>query len=156
MVGRPGHPYLRLAAGRHPKKVESNGRCGLADDLGTILDQILSVKKSLREVPADAFVDRIELRERLLGLQAAAAAAGQETSTASTLHRYVEQLVKRRDALLSRRIDPSWEDGSLGGTGIPGEQTDRFNRRIDEAARLPALGREIARVRARLAGSVED
>jgi len=114
------------------------------------------VKKSLREVPADAFGERIELRDRLLGLQAAAAAAGQETTTESTLHRYMEQLQQRRDALLSQRIDPSWQDGSLGGMGIPGKQTEAFNRRIDEAADLPALEREIAQVRARLTGNVKD
>jgi hypothetical protein len=122
----------------------------MADDLGKILDEILSVKKSLREVPADAFGERVELRERLLALQAAAAAAGQETTTESTLHRYLEQLEQRRDALLGQRIDPSWQDGSVGGIGIPGKQTEGFNRRIDEAADLPALEKEIAQIRARL------
>lgn len=128
----------------------------MADDLGTILDEILSIKKRLSEIPADAFESRIELREKLLGLQATAATAVHETTTDSTLHRYLEQLERRRDALLGERIDPSWQDGSLGGMGIPGEQTEAFNRRIDEATDLPALEQEIAQIRARLTSDGKD
>lgn len=129
---------------------DDDWRCIVTDDLGMILDEILSVKKRLREVPADAFGERVELRERLLGLQAAAAAVGQETTTASTLHRYAEQLERRRDALLDQRIDPSWQDGSIGGMGITARQTAEFNRRIDTAADLPALEEENAQIPGRL------
>ena len=128
----------------------------MADDLGTILDEILSIKKSLREIPDDAFEQRIELRERLLGLQAAAATIAHETTTDPELARYLEQLERRRDALLGRRIDRSWQDGGGGGMGIPAEQTEAFNRRIDEAAGLPALELEIARIRARLTTDGRD
>jgi hypothetical protein len=38
----------------------------------------------------------------------------------------------------------------VGGIGIPGKQTEGFNRRIDEAADLPALEKEIAQIRARM------
>lgn len=128
----------------------------VADGLGVILDEILSVKKSIREVPADAFGERVELRERLLGLQAATAAASEETTSASTLLRYVEQLERRRDALLDQRIDPSWQDGSMGGMGITARQTAEFNRRIDVATDLPALEEEIAQIRARLTNGQLD
>jgi hypothetical protein len=135
---------------------EGDRRCMVADGLGVILDEILSVKKSIREVPADAFGERVELRERLLGLQAATAAASEETTSASTLLRYVEQLERRRDALLDQRIDPSWQDGSMGGMGITARQTAEFNRRIDVATDLPALEEEIAQIRARLTNGQLD
>ena len=128
----------------------------MADDLGTILDEILRIKESLREIPADAFEQRIELRDRLLDLQAAAATVAHESTTIAALGRYLEQLEQRRDALIGRRIDRSWQDGGGGGMGIPAEQTEAFNRRIDEAAGLPALELEIARIRARLTTDGED
>jgi hypothetical protein len=135
---------------------EGDRRCMVADDLGVILDEILSAKKSIREVPADAFGERVELRERLLGLQAATAAVSEETTSASTLLRYVEQLERRRDALLDQRIDPSWQDGSMGGMGITARQTAEFNRRIDVATDLPALEEEIAQIRTRLTNGQLD
>ena len=122
----------------------------MADDLGAILDEILSIRKSLREIPADAFEQRIELRDRLLGLQAALATVPRESAQDPDLRRRLEQLERRRDALLDLRMDHSWSDGGLGGAGVPAEQTEAINRQIDQAGGLPALDMEIARVRAKL------
>ena len=122
----------------------------MADDLSAILDEILNVKSNLRVLPADAFSERIELRVRLVELQAAVADAAHEPATREALRRRLEQLEQRRDALMDRRVDPSWQDGSLGGTGISAEQTAEINRRIDQAADRPALDAEIASVRRRL------
>jgi len=119
----------------------------VVDALTAILDEILDVKSSLRELPPDAFSERVELRDRLIELQAAAADAGRNPTTEAALRRHLAQLEQRRDALLDQRIEPSWQDGSLGGTGISAEQTSEFNRRIDEAADLPAIDDEIARIR---------
>ena len=126
----------------------------MAGDVETLLDEILDVQRQLRELPADAFEERAGLRARLVELHAAAAQAADQTTTAASLRRYLRQLEQRRDAALSRHLGPSWQDGSVGGMGIPADQVDDFNRRIDEAGDLPALEREITRVRARLeAGS---
>ena len=47
-----------------------------------------------------------------------------------------------------QRIDPSWQDGSVGGIGIAPETDRTLNRRIDEAADLPALEKETDQIRA--------
>jgi hypothetical protein len=118
--------------------------------LEAILDDILRVQNDLRDAPADAFDRRVQLRERLHDLHAAAAAADHDGATAAQLERYVEQLERRRERIMNRRMDPSWEDGALGGMGLPANQTDDLNRRIEEAADLPALEEEIVRIRAKL------
>ena len=122
-----------------------------AGDLHVILDQLLDAERRLRDLPADAFEQRIELRDQIHELSAKAAAASLETNAASGLHRYLEQLEARRVAIKSERLDPSDQDGGLGGMGIPAKQTDELNRRIEEAHDLPELGREIVRIREKLA-----
>ena len=119
----------------------------MPDDLTAILDEVLEVKARLRELPPDALSERVELRSRLVELQAVAADAGRNPATADAQRRYLAQLEQRRDALLDQRIESSWQDGSLGGIGISGKQTAAFNRRIDEAADLPGIDDEIARIR---------
>jgi hypothetical protein len=127
----------------------------MADDLNAILDEILSVKASLAELPADAFRERIELHDRLNDLHAAAASADWETASTDALRRHVEQLEKRRASLVDRRIEPSRHDGSTGGTRIAAEQAAEPGRQIDEAADLPAIDEEIDRIRLRIAARNE-
>ena len=112
----------------------------------TLLDELLAVQRELAQAPTDAFALRIELRNRLNSLQAALAAAGPEVQDESTLLGYLKQLEHRRDVLLAQRIVPSTQ-----GRGISRKQADEFDRRIDQASDLPALEKEIAQVRSRLA-----
>lgn len=123
----------------------------MTDDLQRILEQLLDAERKLRDLPADAFEQRVELRDRLVELRAAAGAAARESDMASSLRRYLGQLELRRDAIKDRRIDDSGLDGGLGGVGIPSGQTDELNRRIEYAADLPSLEQEIARINQRLA-----
>jgi hypothetical protein len=122
-----------------------------AVDLHAVLDQLLDVERQLLDLPADAFEQRVELRERILELRAAASAAAQRTDAPSTLRRYLKQLELRRERIKRHRLDYTWQDGGLGGIGIPAKQTDELNRRIEEAHNLPELEREITRIRAKLA-----
>lgn len=123
----------------------------MKDDLHRVLDELLAVEQRLGEAPADAFAERVQLRERMLELRADAAAISRATTAPGSLRRYLEQLELRRERIKRERLDRSWQDGGLGGMGIPDKQTEELNRRIEEAYDLPELEREIVRIRGKLA-----
>lgn len=123
----------------------------MTDDLQRILEQLLDAERRLRDLPADAFEQRVELRERLVELRAAAGAVARESDTTSSLRRYLGQLELRRDAIKDRRIDDSSLDGGLGGMGIDSRLTGELNRRIEDAADLPSLEQEITHIKQVLA-----
>jgi len=101
------------------------------DDPFDLEIELRMVRDDLRDLPAEAFNDRITLRDRIIELEAAIADA---TPVAEdSLRRELDELEAKRLAMVKTRMDPSNAHGGLGlGGGIDPNFLHKANRKIDE------------------------
>ncbi len=118
--GTTGASYRR---GRGPYPVVMTDAFELEIELATTREQ-------LADLPGDAFNDRITLRDRIIELEAAVAAA--TPVQRDTLLTELRGLKATRARLVKARMDPSIANGGLGsGGGVDPNFLHTANRKID-------------------------
>lgn len=116
------------------------------DDAWELELELRMVREELKKVPADAFNDRITLRERINELEAAVAAATPVRE--ETLRRELTQLELKRLDLVKTRIDPSNSHGGLGlAGGIDPNFLHKANRKIDALTGIAGVEARIREIR---------
>ena len=110
--------------------------------------ELATVRAELEALPADAFNERITLRDRIIELEAAKAAA--TPPARKSLRTELERLRAKHHELSRTRMDPSNAHGGLGlAGGIDPNFLHQANRRIDEMTGIKdveARIREIERI----------
>ena len=110
--------------------------------------ELANARAELEELPADAFNERITLRDRIIELEAAKAAATPPAH--DSLRAELARLRAKHDELRRTRMDPSNAHGGLGlAGGIDPNFLHKANRRIDELTGIKdveARIREIERI----------
>ncbi len=110
--------------------------------------ELRRAREELAELPADAFNGRIDLRGRIIELEAAMAAASPVRE--ESLRNELAALEAKRLEMVKTRMDPSNAHGGLGlGGGIDPNFLHKANRRIDELTgikEIEARIREIQRL----------
>ncbi len=100
------------------------------------------VREDLRELPVDAFNDRITLRDRIIELEAVIAAA--TPIAADSLRSELSELEAKRLVMVKTRMNPANANGGLGlAGGIDPNFLHKANRRIDE---MTGIGEVEARI----------
>lgn len=118
------------------------------DDPFELEIELRMVQEDLRELPADAFNDRITLHDRINELEAAIRDA--TPVPIDSLRSELAELEARRLAMVKTRMDPSNSHGGLGlAGGIDPNFLHKANRKIDELTgikEVEARIREIQRL----------
>ena len=119
------------------------GSLGRVDDAVAIAEEILELRRRLDGLPADdpsAAEIEEQIAEHRVRLSAATRADPAE------VHRRLDALRAQADRIRSRRIDIVKQvgGGAAGGAGWDGPITQWLNTKMDSAAGLPELEREIA------------
>jgi hypothetical protein len=121
------------------------------DDPFELEIELRMVREDLRELPAEAFNERITLRDRIIQLEAAIAAA--TPVPVDSLRSELAELEAKRVVLVKTRMDPSNSNGGLGlAGGIDPNFLHKANRRIDELTGIKDVETRIREIQ-RLLGS---
>lgn len=113
------------------------------DDPFELEIELRMVREDLREQPVDAFNERITLRDRIIELEAAIAAA--TPIAADSLRGELSELEAKRLVMVKTRMNPANANGGLGlAGGIDPNFLHKANRRIDE---MTGIGEVEARIR---------
>ncbi len=101
------------------------------DDAIALEVELSGVLEQLKELPVDAFNERITLRDRIIELRAAIGAA--TPIHADSLREELAELQARHLELVGTRMNPSMAHGGLGlAGGIDPNFLHKANSRIDE------------------------
>jgi hypothetical protein len=118
------------------------------DDAFELELQLARTREDLDALPGDAFNERITLRDRIIELEAAIAAA--TPIDRESLRDELAELKDRHLELVGTRMNPSMAHGGLGlAGGIDPNFLHKANSRIDEMtgiAQVEARIREIERL----------
>jgi hypothetical protein len=107
--------------------------------------ELSMVKEELEALPADAFNDRISLRDRIIELEAAIAAA--TPPARDSLQAELAELRAKHDQLRRTRINPSTAHGGLGlAGGIDPNFLHKANRRIDDMTGIADIENRILEI----------
>ncbi len=112
--------------------------------------ELRMTRDDLRELPDDAFNERITLRDRIIELEAAIA----ETTPVDeeSLRRELADLEVKRLAKVKTRVDPSNAHGGLGlGGGIDPNFLHKANRQIDALTGVKEVEQRIREIERLLA-----
>jgi hypothetical protein len=127
-------------------------RPGPPGDLDEIRRELVAIMDGLAALPADAYLERAELKARREELRAQAArfAAADETDRARIRER-IKFLERRRDEILSGTVSQSAGAQTGMGGGIDPEYVHRLNRDIKAGGGLAGIDAELERLRRILA-----
>ncbi|NNC91911.1 MAG: hypothetical protein HKN80_05415 [Acidimicrobiia bacterium] len=115
------------------------------DDPFELEIELRMVQEDLRELPAEAFNERITLRDRIIELEAAIAAS--TPVPVESLQSELVELEAKRIELVKTRMDPSNSNGGLGlAGGIDPNFLHKANRRIDELTGIKAVEARIREI----------
>ena len=111
------------------------------DDAFELEIELRMVRDDLQELPVNAFNERITLRDRLIELEAAIAAA--TPIAADSLRSELSELEAKRLVMVKKRMNAANANGGLGLGGIDPNFLHKANRRIDE---MTGIGEVEARI----------
>ncbi len=119
-------------------------------DIGDLTRQLADVQKELWDLPADAFAERVELKEKQAALRAQAAQYAESLDQGRSTEDLLVELATLRAQMVEiegQRIDlvtqagssSAGEMGNLGGVGI--------NKGIEDAMGLPKIKARIGLIK---------
>jgi hypothetical protein len=122
------------------------------DDAFDLEIELRMVQEDLRELPAEAFNDRITLRDRIIELEAAIANA--TPVPVDSLQSELAELEAKRLVMVKTRMNPSNANGGLGlAGGIDPNFLHKANRRIDEMTGIREVEERIREIERLLDGA---
>lgn len=121
--------------------------------LDEVILQMAETQQCLDEAPVDAFMERLDLKDRLNELRAEAATLRAGTEAEGSTHELLARLAslrRQRDEVEKSQIDVVKQAGTLtagvAGTTHQGDAT-RLNRQIREGLGMPQIEQQIAHVK---------
>ena len=107
--------------------------------------ELSTIRAELEHLPPDAFNERISIRDRIIELEAAIAAA--TPPPRDSLRAELTELRAKHDELRRTRINPATAHGGLGlAGGIDPNFLHKANRRIDEMTGIEAVEARILEI----------
>jgi hypothetical protein len=132
------------------------------DSLEALRKELSGIQKQLHDLPADAFRERVALRDRQTELRALAGPLRMRTVSTDDLLAKLADLEGQRDALLGDHLDMAHTGGATGagggggGAGIDLQHVMKINEAIDRSSGRGALEKEIQKIRVELRSRAEQ
>jgi len=126
------------------------------DSLEALREELSEIQKQLYELPADAFRERVGLRDRQRELRALAGPMQMRMIPTDALLEKLADLERQRDALLENHLDMAHTGGATGAgggggsAGIDLEHVMNINDAMDRSSGRGALEKEIQEIRVEL------
>ena len=123
------------------------------DSLEALRKELSDIEKQLYELPADAFRERIGLRDRQMELRALAGTLHMQTVSTDDLLAKLADLERQRNALLEDHLDMAHTGGATGagggggGAGIDLQHVMKINEAIDRSSGRDVIEKEIQELR---------
>lgn len=125
-------------------------------ELDELVREMATLQQRLDDLPRDAFLERVEIKDRLTQLRAEAAGLRSGASSDVTTRRLQDRLAslrRQRDEVERSQIDVVKQAGTLtagiAGTTHQGDAT-RLNRQIRAGRGLPEIEAQIASIKRQL------
>lgn len=122
-------------------------------ELSYLTDRLMELERELNALPGDAYLDRIEVRERIREVQAHMGGLRAESPPREDLESQLAQLELRAAELRKERIDVVGfaGGGSQGGDFGFSKDAHEMNQKIDRAQGLDEIEARIRWIKERLA-----